>query len=77
MIANVVLAEADEAVCEEWGRELGTALDKIRLLYGYDYPHDAASIAVILKELAAVDAVRTLLDAPAPTHEPTGHANAV
>ena len=77
MIANVVLAEADEAAREEWGREIGTAMDKIRLLYGYDFAHDAASLAVILKELAAADAVRTLLDAPAPTHEPTGHANAV
>ena len=77
MIANIVLAEADEAAREEWGREIGTAMDKIRLRYGYDHPHDATSLAAMLRELAAADAVRTLLDAPAPTHEPVGHANAV
>ena len=77
MIANIVLAEADEAAREEWGREIGTAMDKIRLQYGYDHPHDATSLAAMLRELAAADAVRTLLDAPAPTHEPVGHANAV
>ena len=57
IIANIVLAEAAKAAHEEWGREIGTAMNKIRLLYGYDYSHDATSVAIILKELVVVDAV--------------------
>ena len=77
MIANTILAEADEAAREDWGREIETAMGKIRLSYGYDYPHDAASVAVILKELAAADTVHDLMAAPAPaTNNNPGQANA-
>jgi len=77
MIATTILAEADEAAREDWGREIETAMGKIRLSYGYDYPHDAASVAIILKELAAADAVRDLMAAPAPTtNNNLGQANA-
>ena len=62
-----MLAEADEAACEDWGSEISTVMDKIRLLYGYDYSHDASPVEAILKELAAADAVRTLLTPQRPT----------
>ena len=75
MVATIILAEADEAAREPWGREIETAADKIRLRYGYDHAHDAQSVAVILAELAAADGVRNLMRAPAPSTVPTGHAN--
>ena len=42
MITTTILAETDESAREDWGREIETALSKLRLSYGYDYPHDTA-----------------------------------
>ena len=75
MIANIVLAEADQAAHKEWGREIGTAMDEIRLLYRYDYSHDATSVTIFLKELAVAEAIRTLLDTLTLTNAPIGLAD--
>jgi hypothetical protein len=42
--------------------------------YAYNYKHDEASLKVIMTELAKVDSVQTLIDAPAPS---TASANSV
>ncbi len=41
-------------------------MQSIRTKYAYNYKHDKASLKVIMTELAKVDSVRTLKDAPAP-----------
>jgi hypothetical protein len=76
MIATIILAEVDDAAREPWGREIETAVAKIRRTYPYNHAHNAASVAAILKELAAADAVRNMMEAPAPD-EPTNRAAAV
>ena len=75
VVATIILAEADEAAREPWGREIETAADKIRLRFGYDHVHDATSVNVILTELAAADGVRNLMRAPTPSSVPAGQAN--
>ena len=76
-LAAIILAEADQAAREPFGREIESAMDHIRALYAYDFAHDAASVVVILRELASADAVRDLTLAPAPsTAGATGHAAA-
>jgi hypothetical protein len=73
-VALTLLANIERAAANDWGRELRPALQEIRRTYKYNHKHDATSIAHMLKELAAADAVRNLNDAPAPTTE---SANAV
>ena len=73
-IALIILANIEVAATQDYGTEFKTALQTIRRWYNYSHVHDATSIAVILAELAAADAVRQLKDAPAPQR---GVANAV
>ena len=75
MLATIILAQVDKAANESWGREIETAVAKLRLRYGYERVHDAQSIADILTELAAADSVRNLAAAPAPSAAANGHAN--
>ena len=65
-VALIILANVEVAASHEYGTEFKTALQTIRRRYNYSHVHDAASIAAILTELAAADAVRQLKDAPAP-----------
>ncbi len=74
MLAIIILANANEAAHHAWGREIETEVAKLRLMYKYDHAHDAASIAAILKGLAAADSVRNLMAAPTPAE--LGQANA-
>ena len=69
-----LLANIDYATHHDWGRELRPAMQEIRKRYKYNHTHTAASLADILAELAAADAIRTLGDAPEPSNE---SANAV
>ena len=48
-------------------------MQEIRKRYKYNHTHDASSLADILSELAAADAIRTLSDAPEPSSE-SAHA---
>lgn len=73
-IALIILANIEVAAAQDYGAEFKTALQTIRRRYNYSHVHDATSIAAILTELAAADAVRQLKDAPAPSK---GVANAV
>lgn len=73
-IALIIIANVEAAATHEYGEEFKIALQTIRRRYNYSHVHDTASIAVILAELAAADAVRQLKDAPAPSK---GTANAV
>ena len=73
-IALIILANIEVAATQDYGNEFKTALQTIRRRYNYSHVHDATSIAAILTELAAADAVRQLKDAPAPSK---GFANAV
>jgi len=73
-IALIILANVEAAATQDYGEEFKISLQTIRRRYNYSHVHDAASIAVILAELAAADAVRQLKDAPAPDK---GFANAV
>eukprot|EP00956_Cyclotella_meneghiniana_P015108 scaffold22920_cov36-Cyclotella_meneghiniana.AAC.1 len=73
-IALIILANIKVAATQEYGSEFKTALQTIRRQYNYSHVHDATSIAAILTELAAADAVWQLKDAPAPSKR---FANAV
>eukprot|EP00956_Cyclotella_meneghiniana_P026310 scaffold56538_cov51-Cyclotella_meneghiniana.AAC.1 len=73
-IALIILANIEVAATQEYGSEFKTALQTIRRRYNYSHVHNAASIAAIITELSAVDAVRQLKDAPAPSKR---FANAV
>jgi len=73
-IALIILANIEVAATQDYGNEFKTALQNIRRRYNYSHVHNAASIAAIITELAAADAVRQLKDAPAPSK---GFANAV
>lgn len=68
-IALTLLANIEYATHNDWGREFRPALQDIRKKYKYNHKHDAQSIAFMLSELAAADAVRTLSDAPEPSNE--------
>ena len=75
-LAAIILAETDRAAREPFGREIESAMDRIRSRYAYDFAHDASSVVVILRELAAADGVRDLTLAPAPSAAgATGHAS--
>eukprot|EP00956_Cyclotella_meneghiniana_P041692 scaffold235597_cov36-Cyclotella_meneghiniana.AAC.2 len=73
-IALIILANIEVAATQEYGTEFKTALQTIRRRCNYSHVHAATSIAAILTELAAADAVRQLKDASAPSK---GFANAV
>jgi hypothetical protein len=60
------MANIDVASCKEFGCEFQSALQKIWAKCKYNHKHDGASLKVILLELAKVDLVITLKDAPAP-----------
>jgi hypothetical protein len=77
IIAAIILAEAETAALKSWGREISTAMDEIRKQYGYNFRHNATSVTRIMKELAMADAVRNFSDAPAPSTEMKGYAEAV
>jgi hypothetical protein len=70
--ALMLMANTKLASKHDWGREFRPALQEIRRKYKYNHRHDAASIAFMLKELAAADAVCQLSDAPKPTTGGTG-----
>ena len=72
-ITLTLLANIDYATHHDWGRELRPAMQEIRKRYKYNHTHDASSLADILSELAAADAIRTLSDAPEPSSE-SAHA---
>ena len=65
-IVLTLMDNIDVASCEEFGREFQPALQNIWEKYKYNHKHDGASLKVILLELAKVDSVRILKDAPAP-----------
>eukprot|EP00956_Cyclotella_meneghiniana_P001306 scaffold1404_cov37-Cyclotella_meneghiniana.AAC.10 len=73
-IALIILANIEVSATQEYGSEFKTALQTIRRRYNYSHVHNATSIAAIIAELSAADAVRQLKDAPAPSK---GFANAV
>ena len=68
-IALTLLANVDKATHHDWGLEFRPAMQEVRKNYNYNYTHDAASLANMLKEFAAADAIRTLSNAPEPTNE--------
>ena len=76
MISTIILAEANDAARELWGREIETAVAKLRRTYTYNHAHDVTSVATILKELAGANAVRNMMEAPVPD-EPTHRAAVV
>ena len=76
MIATVILAKANDATCERWGRKIKTNVAKLRHTHMYNHAHDATSVAAILKELAGADAVCNIMEGPAPD-KPTNKAAAV
>lgn len=68
-LALTLLANIDYATHHDWGREFRPAMQEIRKQFSYNHKHDATSVATILTELAAADAIRTLTDAPEPSTE--------
>eukprot|EP00956_Cyclotella_meneghiniana_P030944 scaffold79700_cov45-Cyclotella_meneghiniana.AAC.4 len=68
-IALTLLANVDKATHHDWGLEFRPAMQEVRKNYNYNYTHDAASLANMLKEFEAADAIRTLSDSPEPTNE--------
>jgi hypothetical protein len=76
MITTVILAEANDVACKPWGREIETAVVKLRRTHVYNHVHNATLVAAILQELAGADAVRSMMEAPVPD-EPTNRAAAV
>ena len=64
IIASVIIANVDAAAQEEYGVDFRQSLQAIRRQYNYNHVHDAASLAVIMKELASADGARNLRDAP-------------
>ena len=74
ILATIIMAEADAAGQEKWGREIETEVAKLRLKYPFSHVHDDASIADIMAGLAAADSVRNLSAAPAPTAQGTANA---
>ena len=70
----ILLANIHYAKEQEWGHEFRASMSAIRKQYTYDYVHNAASVAFILKELASADELRNMKLAPAPN---SNKANAV
>ena len=64
IIASVIIANVDAAAQEEYGVDFRQSLQSIRRQYDYNHVHDAASLAIIMKELASADGARNLRDAP-------------
>ena len=63
-ITIILLANIETATKHECGREFRLALQSICTKYAYSYKHDNALLKVIITELAKVDLVQTLKDAP-------------
>lgn len=78
-LALCILSNVEEAIKHDYGREFRQAMQVIRKDYKYNHVHDAHSISLILKELAAADGIRELKDAPAPddSAQRNGEANTV
>jgi hypothetical protein len=76
MIATVILAEANKAAREPWSRNIETAVAKLRRTYAYNHTHIATLVAAILQELVGADAVRNMMEVPAP-NEPVNRAATV
>lgn len=74
VVATIILADAETASKERWGREIANALDTIRGVYAHNHVHNATSVRAILVELARADAIRSLKAAPAPVDEELAHA---
>ena len=71
IVANLLLANMEEAAKHGWGREISNVLDECRSKYAHNHRHDATSVSVILGLLNKADSIRALTAAPAPT-APTG-----
>ena len=71
----VIMANIEEAIRHDYGREFRQTIHDHRREHAYDKKHTATTTNKLLAELAAADAVRRLRDAPAPTQQ--GTANAV
>ena len=63
-LALILLANIKTAASEDFGREFRPALQTICRRFPYNFVHDATSLQDMLTELAGVDAVRKLKDAP-------------
>ncbi len=61
-----LLANIETATKSNYGHEFCLAMHATRKKYTYNYVHDATLLQFILKELAGVDGVRVLKDAPGP-----------
>jgi hypothetical protein len=61
----MLLANIEMATKSDYGHEFCSAMHTICKKYTYNHVHDAASLQIILKELAGADGVRVLKDAPA------------
>ena len=68
-VAAVILANAEWAAVQTWGREMKTAVETIRRRYPCGHRHNAASVAKILANLAKGDAVRNRHAASAPEEQ--------
>ncbi len=62
-----LLANIETATKSKYGHEFRLAMHAIRKKYTYNHVHNAASLQIILTELAGADGVRVLKDAPAPS----------
>jgi hypothetical protein len=70
----MLIASIENATKAEYGREFRSAMQAICKKYTYNHVHDATLLQDIMKELAGMDGVRKLKDAPAPG---TGTAHSV
>jgi len=66
-IVLTLMANIEVASHEECGREFQPVLQIILAKYKYNHKHDNAPLKAILQELARVDLVCTLKDAPDPS----------
>jgi hypothetical protein len=64
MAATTILAKADDATHNPWGRNIETTTVKLCLAYVYNYAHDTNLVKEILNNLATADCVRNLMAAP-------------
>jgi hypothetical protein len=67
MIVTVILAEIENVMDNEWAREFGVPMRKIREKYGYDFVHNDNTLKAVVTELATADNLRDLRAAPAPS----------
>jgi hypothetical protein len=65
-ITLMLLANIETATKHKYGQEFQLAMQSICSKYVYNHKHDEKSLKVIMTELAKLDPVRTLKDAPAP-----------